>query len=275
MTIARGEIYWVEFDPVKGSEQGGLRPALVIQTNVGNRFSPTTVVAAITRTIPPKPYPFVVIVEPDESGLPDRSVVNCSQVATIQSSGYVVEVSAAAGRVDPPTRRQIGRRHDGSGCRGVEVQPGGLSDARVRVRNRVRDSDNPAAWRSVFQNCRQVVDDLRPTRRVLVAILRSLAPKVLTMFKSALLSTESSSKTGTAAAPAIGGRYQCSAAANSVRIQRRRPCPRAAVPGKRPPLWCGRPARRVPITPAFWAAVTLWRPNGPASHHRRGRAWVD
>ena len=95
MTIARGEIYWVEFDPVKGSEQGGLRPALIIQNDVGNRFSPTTVVAAITRTIPPKPCPFVVIIEPDESGLPDRSVVNCSQVATIQSSG-------AGSRFRPP-----------------------------------------------------------------------------------------------------------------------------------------------------------------------------
>jgi mRNA interferase MazF len=87
MTVARGEIYWVEFDPVKGSEQGGLRPALVIQNDVGNRYSPTTVVAAITRTIPPKPYPFVVIIDSEESGLPERSVVNCSQVATIQSSG--------------------------------------------------------------------------------------------------------------------------------------------------------------------------------------------
>lgn len=95
MTIARGEIYWVEFDPVKGSEQGGLRPALIVQNDVGNRFSPTTVVAAITRTIPPKPYPFVVIIEPGESGLPERSVVNCSQVATIQAAG-------SASRFRPP-----------------------------------------------------------------------------------------------------------------------------------------------------------------------------
>ncbi len=87
MSIARGEIYWVEFDPVKGSEQGGLRPALIVQNDVGNRFSPTTVVAAITRTIPPKPYPFVVTIEPSESGLAERSVINCSQVATIQASG--------------------------------------------------------------------------------------------------------------------------------------------------------------------------------------------
>jgi mRNA interferase MazF len=95
MTVKRGEIYWVEFDPVKGSEQGGLGPALVVQNDVGNRFSPTTVVAAITRTIPPRPYPFVVTVEPAESGLPERSVVNCSQIATIQQAG-------SASRLRPP-----------------------------------------------------------------------------------------------------------------------------------------------------------------------------
>jgi mRNA interferase MazF len=87
MTVKRGEIYWVEFDPVKGSEQGGLRPALVIQNDIGNRLSVTTVVAAITRTIPAKPYPFVVVVEPEDSGLQITSAINCSQVATIQQSG--------------------------------------------------------------------------------------------------------------------------------------------------------------------------------------------
>ena len=87
MPVKRGEIYWVEFDPVKGSEQGGLRPALVVQNDTGNRYSATTVVAAITRTVPPQPYPFVVIIEPQESGLPERSTVNCAQLATIQQAG--------------------------------------------------------------------------------------------------------------------------------------------------------------------------------------------
>ena len=87
MRVRRGEIYWVEFDPVKGSEQGGLRPALVIQNDVGNEHSSTTVVAANTRTLPPRPYPFVVVVGPEESGLPARSVVNCAQLATIQQEG--------------------------------------------------------------------------------------------------------------------------------------------------------------------------------------------
>ena len=84
MMVKRGEIYWVEFDPVKGSEQGGLRPALVVQQDIGNQYSPTTVVVAITRTLPPRRYPFIVVVEPEESGLPTRSTIKCSQIATIQ-----------------------------------------------------------------------------------------------------------------------------------------------------------------------------------------------
>jgi mRNA interferase MazF len=84
VVVKRGEIYWVEFDPVKGSEQGGLRPALIVQQDIGNQYSPTTVVVAITRTLPPRPYPFVVVVDPEESGLPARSAINCSQIATVQ-----------------------------------------------------------------------------------------------------------------------------------------------------------------------------------------------
>ena len=106
MSVRRGEIYWVEFDPVKGSEQGGLRPALVVQNDVGNRYSSTTVVVAITRTIPPKPFPFIVVIEPEESGLPVRSAINCSQMATIQQAG-------ALSRLRPPrsetTIQPIGR----------------------------------------------------------------------------------------------------------------------------------------------------------------------
>ena len=87
MSVKRGEIYWVEFSPVKGSEQGGLRPALIVQNNTGNTYSPTTIVAAITSKIPAKPYPFIVVIEPEESGLPIRSAVNCAQLATIQQWG--------------------------------------------------------------------------------------------------------------------------------------------------------------------------------------------
>lgn len=115
MTIHRGEIYWVEFDPVKGSEQHGLRPALVVQHDLGNHFSPTTVVAAITKTLPPKPYPFVVVIEAKESGLPVRSAVNCSQLATIQQTGDNSRLRPSPGdvevhpigRLDPSTMEEI------------------------------------------------------------------------------------------------------------------------------------------------------------------------
>lgn len=110
MSISRGEIYWVEFDPVKGSEQGGLRPAVVVQNDVGNRFSPTTVVAAITRRIPPKPYPFVVIIETEESGLPDRSVVNCSQLATIQVFGSGSRMRPPPGEIEVRAVGRMGRK---------------------------------------------------------------------------------------------------------------------------------------------------------------------
>ena len=93
--VKRGEIYWVEFDPVKGSEQSGLRPALIVQNDTGNRHSPTTVVVAITSKLPAQPFPFVVVIEPAESGLPVHSAVNCAQMATIQHTG-------AASRLRPP-----------------------------------------------------------------------------------------------------------------------------------------------------------------------------
>jgi len=106
MTVRRGEIYWVEPNPVKGSEQGGLRPALIVQNDVGNRYSPTTVVVAITRTIRARPYSFIVIVEAAESGLPERSAVNCAQIATIQQAGPALQLRAPRGETEV---RALGR----------------------------------------------------------------------------------------------------------------------------------------------------------------------
>ena len=62
--IKRGEIYWVDFGKTKGSEQGGKRPALVVQNNIGNKHSPTTIVVAITSKRKPN-LPTHVILEKD------------------------------------------------------------------------------------------------------------------------------------------------------------------------------------------------------------------
>jgi mRNA interferase MazF len=83
--IKRGEIYWVDWNPGRGSEQSGLRPALIIQNDVGNKYSPTTIVAALT-TATVKPYPFTVKVTAKESGLPKESTVNLAQIMTVDKT---------------------------------------------------------------------------------------------------------------------------------------------------------------------------------------------
>jgi mRNA interferase MazF len=86
--IKRGEIYWVDWALGRGSEQIGKRPALVIQNDIGNRFSPTTIVAACS-TAPSKPYPFIVPVAKGESGLPKDCGINLAIILTIDKSRLV------------------------------------------------------------------------------------------------------------------------------------------------------------------------------------------
>ena len=83
--VKRGEIYWVNWNPARGSEQSGIRPALVIQNNIGNKYSPTTIVAALTTAIE-KSYPFLVKVSTSESGLPKDSIVNLAVIMTIDKN---------------------------------------------------------------------------------------------------------------------------------------------------------------------------------------------
>jgi mRNA interferase MazF len=82
MKVERGDVFLVNFNPGRGSEQAGHRPALVIQNNVGNQIGSTTIVAAITTTIK-KAYPFMVRLEAGEGGLDRESVVNLAQILTI------------------------------------------------------------------------------------------------------------------------------------------------------------------------------------------------
>ena len=85
MDIKRGEIYWVDWNPGRGSEQTGLRPALIIQNDIGNRLSITTIVAALTTAVE-KSYPFLVRIAAKESSLPEDSRVNLAAIMTIDKS---------------------------------------------------------------------------------------------------------------------------------------------------------------------------------------------
>ena len=83
--VKRGQIYWVNWSPGRGSEQSGVRPALVIQNDTGNRFSLTTIVAACT-TAQVGHYPFVIPVAKEESGLPKDCCINLSAILTIDKA---------------------------------------------------------------------------------------------------------------------------------------------------------------------------------------------
>lgn len=86
--IKRGEIYWVNWNPGRGSEQSGLRPALIIQNDTGNKYSPTTIVSALTTALD-KPYPFLVKVKAKESGLPKDSLINLAIIMTIDKARLI------------------------------------------------------------------------------------------------------------------------------------------------------------------------------------------
>lgn len=83
MTVKRGEIYYADLSPVIGSEQGGLRPVLIIQNNVGNKHSPTVIAAAITSQHMKANLPTHIHVTADNSGLVKDSIVLLEQVRTI------------------------------------------------------------------------------------------------------------------------------------------------------------------------------------------------
>jgi mRNA interferase MazF len=79
----RGEIYLVHFDPTVGHEIQKTRPAVVIQNDVSNRYSPITIVAAIGSQFSDPPFPREVVIEPGESGLPRRSAVVANQIRSV------------------------------------------------------------------------------------------------------------------------------------------------------------------------------------------------
>jgi len=95
----------VNFDPTIGSEIRKTRPALVIQNDVANRYSPITIVAAITSKFQEPPYPTEVILDPAESGLPLRSAVVLNQIRSVDRQ----RLGRRMGRVGARTMQRIDR----------------------------------------------------------------------------------------------------------------------------------------------------------------------
>ena len=83
MTVKRGEIYYADLSPVVGSEQGGVRPVLIVQNDVGNKYSPTVIAAAITSQINKAKMPTHIEIGAENYGLNKDSVILLEQIRTI------------------------------------------------------------------------------------------------------------------------------------------------------------------------------------------------
>jgi mRNA interferase MazF len=83
LIVKRGDVFYADLSPVVGSEQGGVRPVLVIQNDIGNRFSPTVIIAAITAQIQKAKLPTHVEIDAKSHGMEKDSVILLEQIRTI------------------------------------------------------------------------------------------------------------------------------------------------------------------------------------------------
>lgn len=93
MIVKRGELYYADLSPVVGSEQGGLRPVLIVQNDIGNKYSPTVIVAAITSQQTKAKIPTHIELPADTYGLPKDSVILLEQIRTLDKQRLQQQIS--------------------------------------------------------------------------------------------------------------------------------------------------------------------------------------
>lgn len=103
LNIRRGDIYYADLSPVIGSEQGGVRPVLIVQNDVGNRFSPTVIAAAITSQRAKANLPTHIMLHSENTGLARDSIVLLEQIRTIDKH----RLKERMGRLDQLSMTQI------------------------------------------------------------------------------------------------------------------------------------------------------------------------
>ena len=103
ITVKRGDIYFADLSPVVGSEQGGMRPVLIVQNDTGNRHSPTVIAAAITSQTGKARLPTHISVDAPSCGLSRDSIVLLEQIRTIDKS----RLRERMGRLDDETMTKV------------------------------------------------------------------------------------------------------------------------------------------------------------------------
>ena len=104
----RGDIFIVNFDPTIGSEVGKTRPALVLQNDIGNHYSPVTIVAAISSHFDEVIYPTEVLITPPEGGLSEKSVIVLNQIRTIDKKRLIKKIGELNSKSIEKVDRAIG-----------------------------------------------------------------------------------------------------------------------------------------------------------------------
>ena len=105
--IKRGDIFYADLSPVVGSEQGGTRPVLVIQNDIGNKYSPTVIVCAITSQLTKAKLPTHIELESTEYNLPKNSVCLLEQIRTLDKRRLKEKVSYIGGKKMKEIERAI------------------------------------------------------------------------------------------------------------------------------------------------------------------------
>jgi len=103
MSVKRGDIYYADLSPVVGSEQGGLRPVLIVQNDIGNKHSPTVIAAAITSKMSKAHLPTHIDVQATQVGLAKDSVILLEQIRTIDKQ----RLKEKMGHLDEGTMNQV------------------------------------------------------------------------------------------------------------------------------------------------------------------------
>ncbi len=103
MDIKRGEVFYADLSPVIGSEQGGVRPVLIVQNNMGNKHSPTVIAAAITSKQDKSGLPTHIGLKAGIAGLPRDSVVLLEQIRTLDKN----RLKEKAGQITPDIQNQV------------------------------------------------------------------------------------------------------------------------------------------------------------------------
>ncbi len=104
MSVKRGDIFYADLSPVIGSEQGGVRPVLIVQNDVGNKFSPTVIIAAITSQINKAKLPTHLEIAAKDYGLSKDSVILLEQIRTIDKR----RLKERLGRLDDDLMEKVG-----------------------------------------------------------------------------------------------------------------------------------------------------------------------